>query len=88
MGVPIELTRPMPPHRLVMKGTDQEKPLCLAFKGTVGVSGSCTIYENRPSCCRDLKASFEDGCQSEGCEKARAGNGLKPLTPSDWENYR
>lgn len=84
-GVPLGLTLPMPPHRQVMNGTDQEKPLCVAFKGKIGGSGSCTIYKNRPSCCREFKASFEDGNHSENCDKARAGNGLGALTVSDWE---
>lgn len=78
------MTAPMPPHRQVMKGTDQEIPVCGAFKGEVGVGGICSIYENRPGCCRDFKASYEDGERSESCERARAGKGLRALEPADY----
>ena len=43
--------------------TDKNKR-CIALKGTVGVSVSCSVYENRPEICRQFEA------RSKGCEQA------------------
>ena len=67
-----------------MKGTNRENPQCVAFKGEVGSEGSCRIYDNRPSCCRDFKVSYEDGVASASCDKARNAKGLRVLEPGDW----
>lgn len=83
-GVPIALTKQINPYMNAMNGTDQAKPSCVALKGVIGKSTSCSIYENRPDCCRTFKASFEDGSRNEDCEKARLGKGLKVLQTSDW----
>jgi uncharacterized protein len=83
--VPVDLTQPVTPHLLAMKGTDQEKPHCQALEGIVGQSVSCRIYQNRSSTCRNFKASFEDGTHSPICDEARIKRGLVPLTAQDWE---
>ena len=83
-GVPIALTTQISQYVNAMNGTDQAKPNCVALKGIIGESTSCGIYEQRPGCCRDFKASFEDGSINERCEKARLSKGLKVLQASDW----
>ncbi len=83
-GVPIALTKPISQYMNAMDGTDQLKPICVALRGVVGESTSCSIYEKRPNCCRLFKASFEDGSINESCDEARLSKGLKVLRPSDW----
>lgn len=83
--VPEELTQPVfNSEKLVMKGTYKKDPRCVALKGVVGERVTCSIYENRPSCCRDFFASFENGERDFRCEQARTSKGMKPLTLSDW----
>ena len=80
-GVPAELTASLRPNILAMRGTDSDDPHCIALDGIVGKQVHCRIYPQRPSPCRELKASYEDGTHSEQCDRARARNGLPPLTP-------
>jgi Fe-S-cluster containining protein len=68
-----------------MNGTDQMRPRCVALTGVVGEKTGCEIYEKRPSPCRDFKASYEEGFKSEGCDQARAGKNLLPLTRLSWK---
>ena len=41
----------------------------------------CTIYENRPSPCREFAMSGENGEENDACNRARARYGLPPLRP-------
>ncbi|MGE4294534.1 MAG: YkgJ family cysteine cluster protein [Campylobacterales bacterium] len=85
--VPDELTERLPPHRVNMKGTGVKPARCIALSGEVGGPTLCGIYENRPSVCRDFKASYaEDGSFQEGCDQARAAYGLPPLQPVEPAN--
>jgi uncharacterized protein len=83
--VPKELTEKVDEKNLAMMGTNQHKPRCIALGGHIGKSVGCTIYLNRPSCCREFRASFEDGQRNPRCDEARRGKGLKPLSPRDYE---
>ncbi|MBY0554061.1 YkgJ family cysteine cluster protein [bacterium] len=83
-GVPLELTKSITIHKSAMNGTNQIKPSCVALLGSVGKSTSCGIYNNRPSACRNFKASFEDGLVNKDCETARLSKGLDCLTLADW----
>ncbi|MGF1572675.1 MAG: YkgJ family cysteine cluster protein [Sumerlaeia bacterium] len=84
-GVPAHLTEPMLPHRLVMKGTSQkENKRCVALSGVLGAAVGCSIHPNRPSVCREYKASWSEGKQEERCDEARMKYGMRPLTPDDW----
>ncbi len=83
-GVPEALSRQISPYQNAMIGTDQAKPMCVALKGEIGKSIHCTIYENRPNCCRIFKASYEDGHHHVSCDEARSGKSLAHLTPADW----
>lgn len=82
--VPVESTLQITPHHNAMKGTDQGNPHCVALVGEVGKNVACSIYERRPSCCRNVKPSYENGRADAQCDKARVLKGLAPLTPKDW----
>jgi hypothetical protein len=83
-GVPAEMTEVLDPFRLAMRGTWARQPHCVALDGEVGAQVGCRIYARRPSPCRELQASWEDGTPSPQCDRARAKHGLAPLTPADW----
>lgn len=87
-GVPAELAEVLDPFRLAMRGTWARAPHCVALEGAVGTQTSCRIYARRPSPCRELHASWEDGVPSPQCDRARALHGLVPLTPADWAELR
>src|SRR5690606_40699314 len=70
---PPELTEKITPHRVAMRGTcGGSAPRCIALEGQVGVDVRCTIYEKRPTPCRELEASWHGGGPSDGCDRARA----------------
>lgn len=83
--VPVEMTQKLDPFRSCMRGTDQPNPRCVALEGTIGESVNCTIYEQRPSPCREFGVDWVDGVlvyvpeDLERCTKARAAKGLPPL---------
>ena len=83
-GTPLALTETFGPHALVMRGTWQPQPHCAALQGEVGREAHCSIYAQRPSPCRDLRAAWEDGQPSTPCDRARQAYGMAPLTPEDW----
>jgi Fe-S-cluster containining protein len=86
--VPIDLTEPVTPHRVAMRGTNQIPPRCVALDGPVGGLTTCTIHTIRPSPCREFEAAWEDGTPHDRCDAARARHGLAPLTPQDWARWR
>ena len=83
-GVPAELAVITRPNMLAMRGTDEPDIRCIALRGKVGEQTHCTIYVQRPSPCRDLKASYENGEHSQQCDRAREIHGMLPLTPESW----
>jgi Fe-S-cluster containining protein len=64
-----------------MLGTETTTPRCASLEGRIGASVRCTIYERRPSPCREFKQSWVDGHRNERCDAARAAHGLPPLEP-------
>ncbi|WP_199100868.1 YkgJ family cysteine cluster protein [Dyella sp. ASV21] len=84
--VPVELTEPLDPHRLVMRGTQAYKPHCIALRGELGKSAYCSIHPRRPSVCREVEPSWEFGRPSSQCDRARLAHGMPVLTPQDWED--
>ncbi|MGE5085727.1 MAG: YkgJ family cysteine cluster protein [Bacillota bacterium] len=82
--VPKEFTEKINTNERIMLGTNQVKIRCVALTGQIGQSVSCSIYENRPSCCRRFAASYENGSKNPNCDLARKAKGLKPLKPSDF----
>ncbi len=81
--VPVALTEVLDAHQRCMRGTWAKQPRCVALGGTIGESVACTIYEHRPSVCRELSMAWEHGEPSPQCDKARIAHGLAPLTPED-----
>lgn len=84
LGVPEDLSEAISPHLNVMRGTNSKPARCVALDGQVGSRAICSVYVNRPSCCRNFEASFENGKPNPRCDEARAAHGLKPLTAIDW----
>lgn len=86
-AVPPELTDHLTGLRLCMKGTNRSHPRCAALEGEIGCSVHCTIYDRRPSPCRNFGILFKDGVWQAGiedlmrCNQARAAWGLLPLFP-------
>lgn len=79
--VPQELTTPLNPYRSAMQGTLHAPMRCIALDGDIAARVCCSIYEKRPSPCRELEPWDEDGQPNERCNKARAAHGLPPLEP-------
>ena len=83
-AVPLALVEDLDSRFRAMKGTNKKHhPSCVALKGRIGKAAKCTIYENRPSPCRDFAASYEYGIANPRCDDARRAHGLPPLTPGD-----
>ncbi|ELY4777267.1 YkgJ family cysteine cluster protein [Cronobacter turicensis] len=77
--VPAALTEPLTPFLRCMSGTNQKQCRCAALEGKPGEAVRCTVYENRPSPCREFAMSGEGGVVNEACNRARARYGLPPL---------
>ncbi|EAC1404637.1 hypothetical protein APX81_22705 [Escherichia coli] len=75
--VPANLTEQISPHHRCMSGTNQKNPRCVALEGTPGQAVFCSIYDHRPSTCREFTTALADG--NEACSKARVHHGLPPL---------
>lgn len=82
--VPEHLTYKLNAHLLALKTESTTNLKCLSLTGQVGQKVSCSIYENRPSPCRNFKASFEDGVVNKDCDRVRAHFGLPALTEDDF----
>ncbi|SFT70176.1 hypothetical protein SAMN05192562_1011579 [Kosakonia arachidis] len=78
-SVPAQLTEQLTPLLRCMCGTNQKQSRCVALEGTPGESARCSIYEGRPSPCREFAMSGESGEVNEACDRARARYGLAPL---------
>jgi Fe-S-cluster containining protein len=87
-GVPLEMTKKLNNVRLLMKGTGGKPPRCMALEGLIGRSVSCSIYERRPSVCREFDPSWQNTASNPRCDKARLAWGLEPLKPESWFNPR
>jgi Fe-S-cluster containining protein len=72
-GVPKEMTVPVTAHIVRMSGTDAAQPRCVALVGEVGKSVGCSIYDGRPSPCREFDT------EHAACHRARQRYGLNAL---------
>lgn len=72
-GVPLAMTVPVTPAIVRLRGTDAAPPRCVALSGELGVAVSCTIYDERPSPCREFDTAHS------ACNRARQRCGLPPL---------
>ena len=75
-GLPAELTERVASHFSCMRGTNSAAPRCAALQGEIGSLVSCSLYEQRPSPCREVMPG------DEKCLKARARHGLPALSVS------
>ena len=72
-GVPPALTLPVTSATVRMGGSDASEPRCVALAGEVGKAVACTIYDARPSPCREFIAT------DDACARARRRHGLPAL---------
>jgi uncharacterized protein len=72
-GVPVEMTVPVTPSIVRLCGTDASPPRCVALAGELGVAVECTIYDVRPSPCREFDT------EHAACKVARQRQGLSLL---------
>lgn len=77
--MPVALTESISPHRRCMRGTNSKTPYCVALGGEVGVAVACTIYEQRPTPCREFDTHETDGSPNPRCNELRVRRGLPPL---------
>lgn len=85
--VPDDHIVPINMFYVAMKGTEiVNNKKCIGLEGKVGCDASCSIYNARPSPCREFLASYENGTDihEPRCDKARIAHGLKPLNKNDW----
>lgn len=83
--VPVGLTEKLSPWLRCMRGTNQTPRRCVALAGEPGQAVHCTIYEQRPSPCREFPAYLEDGRPNPKCDAMRLLSGLMPLPFIDCE---
>ena len=83
--VPDNLTEQVNHHLSCMQGTNAKPARCAALMGDVGSQVRCTIYNDRPSPCRDFSCNAELTPHNPGCDTARAHYGLIPLFPAQDE---
>ena len=83
-AVPVDLTEQLNDFLLVMQGTNQSRPRCIALQGTIGTQVFCSIYSRRASICRNFEPSWANNTPNLRCDKARLAWGLKPLQPDSW----
>ena len=77
--VPVEMTEKLTHTMRCMKGSNQVPRRCTALIGEVGKQVACSIYENRPTPCREFAVYLDDGTPNPKCDELRAGIGLPPL---------
>ncbi|NYT76598.1 YkgJ family cysteine cluster protein [Alcaligenaceae bacterium] len=78
--VPVDLVSQVGPLRACMKGTEYGGQRCIALRGELGQPGiHCSIYESRPSPCREFDPWMPDGSPNPDCQRVRLNIGLPPL---------
>ena len=87
-NVPTEYAVAISKDAMALRFENPKKLRCSALEGKIGKFVGCKIYENRPSPCRNFKASFEDGTHNIRCDQARARMRLPALTRADWEQQK
>jgi Fe-S-cluster containining protein len=75
------MTKKLNDFRLVMIGTEGAAPRCIALLGDIGRSVRCSIYDRRPSICREFEPSWQNNTPNSRCDKARLAWGMQPLMP-------
>lgn len=67
--VPEELTARVSPHLVCMKGTEKGNSPCIALRHTEQEGYRCSIYEKRPSTCREFDLLNQDGTINTKCQE-------------------
>lgn len=79
--VPVGMTEKLNHHLRCMQGSNSVPRRCVALAGELGRGVVCTIYEQRPTPCREFPVYLEDGTGNPKCDELRATIGLPPLDP-------
>lgn len=77
--VPVELTVKVNDFYSCMKGTERGCDSCIALTGTIGKKVGCSIYENRPTPCREFSVWDSQGEPNPICQKLRKKINLPEL---------
>ena len=77
--VPADKVEKLNDFRACMKGTSQKNPRCIALSGTLGKQVACTIYEQRPTPCREFDVWEAGGAVNERCQSLRVAAGLPQI---------
>jgi len=78
--VPYHMTLLSNETQRCMKGTEVKSPRCIALEGKVGGQVKCSIYEDRPSTCREFGLSWENNIGNLLCDRARGVFGLQAFS--------
>lgn len=71
-GVPESMVSYLTPKLCCMKGTEAGNQRCIALIGELLTPNiKCSIYENRPSPCREFRVIQEDGSLNPKCIELR-----------------
>ena len=78
--IPAELTFKLNETRAAMKGTEGRPYRCQALTGKIGGAVHCTIYDRRPTTCREFFSAGEGSVVNSLCDRARVTYGLMPIS--------
>jgi Fe-S-cluster containining protein len=70
--VPAQFTSKVNDHLACMKGTEKGGAPCVALRYSAVEGYRCSIYEQRPSTCREFNILNEDGTLNPECQKLQA----------------
>ena len=77
--VPVALTQAFTPTTACMREHPDHPGRCIALTGEVGGEVTCTIYDRRPSACREFAPMAALGLGDDACDEARRRQGMPPL---------
>ena len=72
-GLPPSLTEQLDHFHACMAGTNTARPRCAAVRGEPGGPVTCSVYDQRPQACREVRIG------DDKCVRARLRHGLAPL---------
>jgi Fe-S-cluster containining protein len=78
--IPAKLTFKLNETRAAMKGTEVRPYRCQALTGKIGGAVCCSIYDRRPTTCREFLTAGEDRAVNSLCDRARVTYGLMPIS--------
>ncbi|HAG96503.1 MAG: zinc/iron-chelating domain-containing protein [Pseudomonadales bacterium] len=84
--VPDHLTTKVNSVYSCMQGTEGGHGRCVALLGEIGTQVRCSIYQNRPSPCREFACHSVTIAGNPDCNRARAHYGLPALQCAEFES--